>query len=74
MSIAAMPDIYQAIIAKQHLDAELCKVLAFVVPVPGHEPQSIGTPAQQYIAARVSLARKHLAEFELALKGVARDA
>lgn len=63
------PNLYAAIVAKQKLDEELCKVLAFLVPPLGEEQAPIGEPAADYIAARMNIARGHLDQFEAHLKG-----
>lgn len=63
------PNLYGAIVAKQRLDEELCKVLAFVVPVHGEPQRYVGEPGYEYIRARIAIARGHLDQFEAALKG-----
>lgn len=65
----AIPNVYGAIVAKQKLDEELCKVLAFLVPNSGEGQQPVSEPASAFIAARMVVARRHLEQFEAALKG-----
>ena len=69
MSDTSTPNLYGAIVAKQQLDEELCKVLTFLVPVHGQPQRYLGDPARQFIDARLAIARRHLDRFEAALKG-----